>query len=139
MGAFVSALGTVFSSERFSIVGTNMGRTSKKTALRKCVCNVRACLHPYTVNFKCAFKYFPKIKRPRALYQVKGNAGLLPECSVGNRSRNGSSLTPMVPYFLFVTAPMDRPSTGDYSQTVQNYTHQVQRSLQVMVAHKRHS
>ena len=25
------------------------------------------CLQPYTVNFKCAFKYFLKIERPRAL------------------------------------------------------------------------
>ena len=25
-------------------------------------------------------------------------------------------------HFLFVTAPTDRPSTADYSQTVQNYT-----------------
>ena len=32
----------------------------------KCV-NVRACLRPYTENFKCAFKYFPKIERPRAV------------------------------------------------------------------------
>ena len=37
------------------------------TALRKCV-NIRACLQPYTVNFKCAFKYFLKIEHPRALY-----------------------------------------------------------------------
>ena len=27
----------------------------------------RPCLRPYTVNFKCTFKYFPKIERPRAL------------------------------------------------------------------------
>ena len=25
------------------------------------------CLRPYTINFKCAFKYFPKIEHPRAL------------------------------------------------------------------------
>ena len=40
------------------------------TALQKCV-NVRmcllACLWPYTVNFKCAFKYFSKIESPCAL------------------------------------------------------------------------
>ena len=58
------------------------------TALRKCV-NVRtyvlACLRPYTVNFKYAFKYFPKI-------EVKGNTG--PECSVDNHSGDSSSLTP---------------------------------------------
>ena len=35
------------------------------TALCRCVC-IRTCLRPYTVNFKCAFKYFPKIERPRA-------------------------------------------------------------------------
>ena len=82
------------------------------TALRKCV-NVRtyvlACLRPYTVNFKYAFKYFPKI-------ELKGNTG--PECSVDNHSGDSSSLTPTVPYFLFVTTPTDWPSTADYSQTV---------------------
>ena len=51
----------------------------------------RPCLRPYTVNFKCAFKYFPKIELPRSLaWQC---AGLLSECSVaavGNRSGDGS-------------------------------------------------
>ena len=70
----------------------------------------------YTVNFKCEFKYFPKIERPHAL---GGDAGQLPECSVCNRSGDGLSLTPTVPYFLFVTAPTNRSSTADYSQTVQ--------------------
>ena len=32
------------------------------TALRKCVCNVSACLRPYNANFKHAFTYFPKIE-----------------------------------------------------------------------------
>ena len=43
------------------------------TALRKCV-NVRtyvlACLRPYTVNFKCTFKYFLKNERPRVLQEI---------------------------------------------------------------------
>ena len=108
-----------------SFIGASLSQPhTSGTALWKCVC-IRmclfACLRPYTVNFKCALKYFPKIECPRAL-DVKGNAGLLPECSVDNRSVNSSSLTPMVPYILFVTAPTDRPSTADYSQTVQNYT-----------------
>ena len=30
-----------------------------------------------------------------------------------------------VPYFLFVTAPTNRPSTADYSQTIQNHTRRV--------------
>ena len=51
---------------------------NSRTALRKCV-NVRACLEPYTVNFKCMFKYFPKIEHPRAL---GGNAGLLPSAAL---------------------------------------------------------
>ena len=45
-------------------------------------------LWSYTVNFKCAFKYFPKIEHPRALTMLYS---LLPECSVGNCSGNGSS------------------------------------------------
>ena len=53
------------------------------------------------------------------VHYVKGNAGLLPECSVDNCSGDSSTLTPMAPYFLFVTAPMDRPSTADYLQTIQ--------------------
>ena len=53
----------------------------------------RLCLWPYTINFKCVFKYFPKIECPRALaWQCWAIAKLLPECSVGNRSGDGSSL-----------------------------------------------
>ena len=40
------------------------------TAFWKCVCNVLVCLRPYTVNFKCSFKYFSKTERPRALTVV---------------------------------------------------------------------
>ena len=93
---------------------------------------VLACL--LAVNFKCTFKYSPKIERPCAL---GGNAGLLPECSVGNRSRDGSSLTPTV-HYLFVTA-MDPPSTVAYSQTVQDYTCGLEIRHQVRVVHKCHS
>ena len=53
---------------------------------------------------------------------LDGNAWLLPECSVSNCSGEGSSLTPTVPYFLFVTVPTDRSSMADFLQTVQNYT-----------------
>ena len=96
------------------IIGASLSEPhTSGTALRKCV-NIRtclfACLRPYTVNFKWAFKYFPKIERPHTL---GGNAGLLPECSICNRSGDGSSLTPVVPYFLLVTAPTDRPSMAD--------------------------
>ena len=31
---------------------------------------VHACLRPYTVNFKCAFKSFPKIDCPRIVHLV---------------------------------------------------------------------
>ena len=106
------------------------------TALWKCVkihACLLACLRSYTVNFKCAFKYFPKIERPRALC-----AGLLPECSVCNFSGDGSSLTPTVPYILFVTVPTDRPSTADYSDRTKLYMPSW-KSLQVRVVHKRHS
>ena len=86
---------------RFSVhllIGAHSGlpHTSGGTELWRCVCNVHACLWLYTVNFKCAFQNFPKIERPRALYQVKGNAGhagLLPECSIGNRSGDSWYLT----------------------------------------------
>ena len=45
----------------------------------------RPCLRPYTVNFKCAFKYFPKIERPRALAWQCRAAGV-------QRWQDGSSL-----------------------------------------------
>ena len=48
---------------------------NSRTTLRKCV-NIHACLEPYTVNFKCVFKYFPN---PHAL---GGNAGLLPSAAL---------------------------------------------------------
>ena len=50
------------------VIGASLSEPhTSGTALRKCVCNILVCLRPYTVNFKCAFKYFPKIERPRAL------------------------------------------------------------------------
>ena len=97
------------------IIGASLSEPhTSGTALWKCA-NVHACLRPYTVKFKCAFKYSPKIERPCAL----------PECSDYNHSGDTSSLSPMVPYLLFVTAPTDQPSTANCSLTVQNYTCQV--------------
>ena len=52
----------------FIIVASLNEPHASETALRRCVCirpTDRLCLRPYTVNFKCAFKYFPKIERPR--------------------------------------------------------------------------
>ena len=50
------------------LIGTSLSEPhTSGTTLRKCVCNVLVCLRPYTVNFKCVFKYFLKIERPRAL------------------------------------------------------------------------
>ena len=54
-----------------ALVGVSLSEPhTSGTALWKCV-NVRpcllACLQPYTVNFKCTFKYFSKIERPHAL------------------------------------------------------------------------
>ena len=77
------------------------------TALRKCVC-IRACLRPYTVNFKCAFKYFPKIKRPRALSQL----AMLGHCqSAASKTvaETAEVEARTAPYFLFVTVATDRP------------------------------
>ena len=37
------------------------------TALCRCVCIWPYLAWPYTINFKCAFKYFPKIECPHAL------------------------------------------------------------------------
>ena len=70
-----------------AIIGASLSEPhTSGTALRRCVC-IQPCLRPYTVNFKCAFKYFPKIEHPRAL------TGLLPEYSVSNRSGgDGSSI-----------------------------------------------
>ena len=44
-------------------VGTNWSKPhTSRTALQDmCVC-LSVCLRPYTINFKCAFKYFPKIE-----------------------------------------------------------------------------
>ena len=59
-----------FSSSKFSardavygyLIGASLSEPhTSGTALRKCVTYVLACLRPYTVNFKCAFKYFPKL------------------------------------------------------------------------------
>ena len=75
----------------------------------------RQCLWPYTANFKCMFKYFPKIEHPRALaWECK----LLPECSVANHNRDGSSLRMHGTLLLVVTAAMDWPSMAGCSPTV---------------------
>ena len=39
---------------------------TSRTALHRCVC-IWPCLRPYTINFKCMFKYFLKIECPCAL------------------------------------------------------------------------
>ena len=63
-----------------TVIGASLSEPNTSgTALHKCVC-ICACLWPYIVNFKRAFKYFSKILRP---WTVKDNAGLLPECSIG--------------------------------------------------------
>ena len=66
---------------------------------------------------------------------ISQKLNILQHCQCGNRSGDTSSLSPTVPYFLLVTAPMDWPSTADCSQTVQNYTRQVGGSLQEGVVH----
>ena len=53
-------------SSGLRIIGASLSEPhTSGTALRKCVyvrTYIRACLRPYTVNFKCVFKYFPKIE-----------------------------------------------------------------------------
>ena len=47
-----------------SLIGASLSEPhTSGTSLQKCVCNVLVCLWPYTVNFKGAFKYFPKIEQ----------------------------------------------------------------------------
>ena len=48
------------------IIGASLSEPhTSGTALRSCVCvSIYACLRPYAVNFKCAFKYFLKVERP---------------------------------------------------------------------------
>ena len=72
------------------IIGASLSKPhTSRTALRRCVC-IRPCLWSYTVNFKYA--KITKIERPheRAWH---GNAGLLPDCSVDNRSGDDSILS----------------------------------------------
>ena len=64
------------------------------------------CLRPYTVNFKCAYKYFLKIG-----YCQRAASATIAEAA-GVQARTA-------PYFLFVTLAADRPSTVGCSQTVQ--------------------
>ena len=57
---------------------------------------------------------------------MKGNAGLLPECNVGNRSGDGSSLS-MHGTFLFVTAAIYGPTiNGRLLADRTNYTRRVE-------------
>ena len=68
-----------------SMIGASLSEPyTSGTALQKCVCNIcacllaclLACLRPYNINFKCTFKYFPKIECPCA-----------PIASIGTRWR----------------------------------------------------
>ena len=72
----------------YYLIGASLSEPyTSGTSLRRCVC-IQPTDRPYTVNFKCVFKYFSKIELPRSLaWQC---AGLLSECSVGNRSGDGS-------------------------------------------------
>ena len=52
------------------VIGVSLSEPhTSRTALWKCVC-IYVCFRPYTVNFKCAFKYFRKIEHPHALSQT---------------------------------------------------------------------
>ena len=54
------------------------------TALCGCVC-IRPCLRPYTINFKCTFKYFQKIEHPRAhAWQCWATVSCKAICKAGN-------------------------------------------------------
>ena len=103
------------------VIGTSLSELhTSRTALRRCV-RIQPCLRPYTVNFKCAFKYFPKIERPRAFHVIICWAtARMAECSVGNRSGDGSSLR------MHGTLLLVCHSSYGYSLIVQNYTWRIE-------------
>ena len=75
----------------------------------------RPCLRPYTINFKCAFKYFPNIEHPCALaWQCRATA--------------------RVQHWQLRTDHQQQAAHRPYK-----IIHRRLRSLQVRVVHKRHS
>ena len=95
---------------KYAVVGASLSEPhTSGTALRKCVCNLLVCLRPYTINYKCAFKYFPKIE---CLHGT-----MLCYCQSAALATVVEACT--APYFLFVTAATERPSMAGCSQTVQ--------------------
>ena len=60
------------------------------------------------------------------VHLVKAMLGYCQSAALATVAEMAQVLTPMVPHFLFVTAPMDRPPTADYSQAIQNYTRRVE-------------
>ena len=103
---------------------TPAGRIARCMCMSVCV---SVCLQPCTVNFKYVFKYSQKL-----------NVGSVMSAVLATRSKDGSSWSMYGTLLLFVTAATDRPSTADYSQTVQ-IIHTGLRSLQVRAMHKRYS
>ena len=88
------------------------------------------CLRPYIVNLN-THKYLTKIECTYLASTVKGNAGphslgtrlnagLLLECIVGNRNRDGSSWSRYGT--LFVTEATDQPSTAGSRTARKLYT-----------------
>ena len=83
------------------------------TALCRCV-----YLRPYTINFKCAFKYFSKIERPRALvWQCWATAGVQRWQPYRRRLKFKDACP-----FLVCHSSYGPTITAGCSPTVQNYT-----------------
>ena len=77
----------VLFSVQFSNFDRTIGLLLELHALTLVVCSYAlSMLVAIYRKFKCIFKYFPKLN-----VLVKGNAGLLPECSIGNHSGGDSS------------------------------------------------
>ena len=64
---------------------------------------------------------------------MKGNVGLLPECSVGKRSGDGSSLSTHGTLLLVCHSSYGPTINSRLLQTVQNYAHQVEITISCLL------
>ena len=68
----VSSVALLFTADN-NVIGASLSEPhTSGTALRKCVCYVLVCLQPFTINFRCEFKYFSKSEHPHALSRYIG-------------------------------------------------------------------
>ena len=117
-----------------TVIGASLSEPNTSgTALHKCVC-ICACLWPYIVNFKRAFKYFSKILCPHARWRTM--QGYCQSAASASQSEDGSSWS-MHGSLLLVSLSSYGPTINGRLLADRTNLGAGLRSLQVRALHKK--